>query len=75
MMLQMLMRFLPADKRAMIQLALRMVSNLDTATERRDVAEYGIAAFKDGYISITEWATLGRKLGILTGAKRNGNDR
>ena len=74
-MLQMLMRFLPADKRAMIQLALRMVSNLDTATERRDVAEYGIAAFKDGYISITEWATLGRKLGILTGAKRNGNDR
>jgi len=74
-MLQMLMRFLPADKRAMIQLALRMVSNLDTATERRDVAEYGIAAFKDGYISITEWATLGRKMGILTGAKRNGNDR
>jgi len=74
-MLQMLMRFLPADKRAMIQLALRMVSNLDTATERRDVAEYGIAAFKDGYISITEWATLGRKLGILTGPKRNGNDR
>ena len=74
-MLQMLMRFLPADKRAMIQLALRMVSNLDTATERRDVAEYGIAAFKDGYISITEWSTLGRKLGILTGAKRNGNDR
>ena len=74
-MLQMLMRFLPADKRAMIQLALRMVSNLDTATERRDVAEYGIAAFKDGYISITEWSTLGRKLGILTGPKRNGNDR
>ena len=72
-MLQMLMRFLPADKRAMIQLALRMVSNLDTATERRDVAEYGIAAFKDGSISITEWATIGGKLGILTGPKRNGN--
>jgi len=74
-MLDLLLKFLPADKRALLKLAMRMVSNLDTATERRDVAEYGIAAFKDGYISITEWATLGRKMGILTGAKRNGNDR
>ena len=71
----MLMRFLPADKRAMIQLAMRMVSKLDTAAERKAVAEYGIAAFKDGFVSITEWATIGGKLGILTGPKKNGNGK
>jgi hypothetical protein len=72
-MLQMLMRFLPADKRAMIELAMRMVAKLDTAAERRDVAEWGIQAFKDGRLSVSEWATLGGKLGILTGPRRNGN--
>tara|TARA_Y100000310_G_scaffold189352_1_gene189313 strand:- start:209 stop:433 length:225 start_codon:yes stop_codon:yes gene_type:complete len=72
-MLQMLLRFLPADKRAMIQLAMRMVAKLDTPAERKAVAEYGIAAFKDGSVSITEWATIGGKLGILTGPRKNGN--
>ena len=72
-MLQLLLRFLPADKRAMIQLAMRMVAKLDTPAERKAVAEYGIAAFKDGSVSITEWATIGGKLGILTGPRKNGN--
>jgi hypothetical protein len=71
--LDLLMRFLPADKRAMIQLALRMVAKLDTAQERRDVAEWGIRAFADGKISVPEWGELGGKLGILTGPKRLGN--
>ena len=75
-MLQMLMKFLPADKRAMIELAMRMVSKLDTAAERKAVAEWGIRAFKDGKISVPEWGELGGKLGILTGPKKNGgNDR
>jgi len=69
-MLQMLLRFLPADKRAMIQLALRMVSKLDTAAERKAVADWGIQAFQDGKISVPEWGELGGKLGILTGPKR-----
>ena len=72
-MIDLLMRFLPADKRAMIALAMRMVSKLDTAKERRDVAEWGILAFKDGKITVPEWGALGGKLGILTGPKRNGN--
>ena len=63
------MKFLPTDKRALLKLALRMVNRLDTASERKDVAEYGIAAFKDGKISITEWTRLGKKLGILTSPK------
>ena len=73
-MLQMLLRFLPADKRAMIQLALRMVSKLDTAAERKAVADWGIQAFSDGKISVPEWGELGGKLGILTGPKRNGGN-
>ena len=72
-MINLLMRFLPADKRAMIALALRMVANLDTAAERKAVAEWGIQAFKDGRLSVSEWATLGGKLGILTGPRKNGD--
>jgi hypothetical protein len=72
-MIDLLMRFLPADKRAMIRLALRMVSKLDTAAERKAVADWGIAAFQDGKISVPEWGELGGKLGILTGPRKNGN--
>jgi hypothetical protein len=43
-----------------------MVDRLDTAAERKDVAEYGLAAFKDGKIAVTEWTVLGKKMGILT---------
>ena len=75
-MINLLMKFIPADKRAMIQLAMRMVAKLDTGKERKAVAEWGIHAFKDGKITVPEWAELGGKLGILTGPKKNsGNDR
>ena len=72
-MMEIFMKFLPADKRAMVQLALRMVAKLDTAAERKAVAEYGLAAFHDGQISIIEWTGLGKRMGILTGPRRNGN--
>ena len=72
-MLALLMKFLPKDKRAMIELALRMVDRLDTPGERQAVAEWGIRAFQDGKITVPEWGELGGKLGILTSpnAKRN----
>jgi len=72
-MLTMLMRFLPADKRAMVELAMRMVAKLDTPQERKAVAEWGIRAFADGKISVPEWGELGGRLGILTGPRKNGN--
>jgi hypothetical protein len=73
-MLALLMKFLPKDKRAMIELALRMVDRLDTPAERKAVAEWGIRAFKDGKITVPEWGELGGKLGILTSpnARKNG---
>ena len=72
-MLALLMKFLSKDKRAMIELALRMVDRLDTPGERQAVAEWGIRAFQDGKITVPEWGELGGKLGILTSpnAKRN----
>ena len=72
-MLALLMKFLPKDKRAMIELALRMVDRLDTPGERQAVAEWGIRAFQDRKITVPEWGELGGKLGILTSpnAKRN----
>ena len=71
-MMEILMKFLPADKRAMIELAMRMVAKLDTPAERQAVAEWGMRAFQDGKITVPEWGELGGKLGILTGPKKNG---
>ena len=66
-MLGIILRFLPEDKRLLLQLLLRITSSLDTAEERKDVAEYGMAILRTGKITIADWAKLGSKLGILTG--------
>jgi len=62
-----LLRLLPEDKRLLLQLAIRITSSLDTARERKAVAEYGAEMLKDGSVSVGEWAKFGSKLGILTG--------
>jgi hypothetical protein len=62
-----LLRFLPHDKRALLELAVRITGSLDTAKERQDVAEYGVLMLKDGKVTVGEWSRFGSKLGILTG--------
>jgi hypothetical protein len=62
-----LLRFLPQDKRALMELAVRITASLDTAKERQDVAEYGVLMLKDGKVTVGEWARFGSKLGILRG--------
>jgi hypothetical protein len=62
-----LLRFLPQDKRALMELAVRITASLDTAAERKDVAEYGVLMLKDGKVTVGEWARFGSKLGILRG--------
>lgn len=66
-MLKLLLRFLPADKRTMLELALRIVSSLDTPQERRAAIAYAQEALKDGRMTVAEWARLGSILGILKG--------
>jgi hypothetical protein len=62
-----LLRFLPEDKRTLLQLAIRITASLDTARERKAVAEYGAEMLKDGKVTVGEWAKFGSKLGILRG--------
>jgi len=66
-MLGIILRFLPEDKRQLLELAMRITSSLNTAKERKDVAEYGMAMLKDGKVTVGEWSRFGSKLGILTG--------
>jgi len=62
-----LLKFLPADKRALLELALRITSSLDTVEERKAVAAYGLEMLEDGKVTVGEWARFGSKLGILRG--------
>ena len=62
-----LLRLLPSDKRLLLQLAMRITSSLDTAEERKAVAEYGAKMLEDGKVTVGEWSRFGSKLGILTG--------
>lgn len=63
--------FLPADKKALLKLALRITASLDTAEERRKVAEYGLKMFDSnspggGRCTVGEWAKFGSLLGVLS---------
>ena len=62
-----LLKFLPADKRALVKLAIRITASLDTPAERKAVAEYGVKMLDDGKVTVGEWAKFGSILGILRG--------
>ena len=62
-----LLKLLPSDKRALLELAIRITASLDTAAERRAVAEYGVEMLKDSRVTVGEWAKFGSKLDILKG--------
>ena len=66
-MYKLVMRFLPTDKRALLELALAMTMSLDSAEKRMSVAMYVKEALADGKITVGEWSKIGSKLGILSG--------
>jgi|TARA_R110000824_G_scaffold189019_1_gene370463 hypothetical protein len=74
-MLGLLMKFLPEDKKALLELALRMVNALDTPEERKAAAEQGIKMFADGRVTVTEWSSFGKALGIFKPTEGKNNDR
>ena len=65
--MNLLLKFLPADKKAMLELAMRIVASLDSGAERKAAIDYGIKMLEDGKVTVGEWAKFGSKLGILTG--------
>lgn len=73
-MLKWIVKLLPPEKRALMELAIRITSNLYTADDRRIVAEFGIKMLSPdskGGVSVTvgEWSQLGSRLGILRGRR------
>ena len=73
-MLGIILRFLPEDKRQLLELAMRIVANLDTPEERKAVIAYGmeiLSPHSEGgtRATIGEWAKLGSKLGVLRSPK------
>jgi|TARA_R100001086_G_C11701359_1_gene221459 hypothetical protein len=62
-----LLKFLPADKRALLELAIRITNKLNSKQQRKDVANFGIEMLADGKVTVGEWAKFGSKLGILRG--------
>ena len=70
-----ILRFLPVDKRALLELAIRITSSLDTAAERKAVTEYGLKMLSPDSpggtrCTVGEWAKFGSKLGVLSGFQR-----
>jgi len=61
-----ILRFLPEDKKNMLELAMRIVASLDSGAERKEAIDYGIKMLEDGKVTVGEWAKFGSKLGILT---------
>ena len=59
-----LMMFLPDDKKALLELALRITASLDTPEERKAVADAGLAMLADGKVTVVEWTQFGKQLGI-----------
>ena len=51
-----LLKLLPADKRALLELAIRITASLDTAAERKAVSAYGVELLKDSRVAVGEWA-------------------
>ena len=62
-----ILKFLPEDKKNMLELAMRIVASLDSGAERKAAIDYGIKMLEDGKVTVGELAKFGSKLGILTG--------
>jgi hypothetical protein len=62
-----ILKFLPEDKKNMLELAMRIVASLDSGAERKAAIDYGIKMLEDGKVTVGEWAKFGSLLGIFTG--------
>ena len=61
-MISILMKFLPPQAKAGIQLATLLTQALDTPEARQAALDHTIAMIADGKISIKEWRELGQLL-------------
>ena len=66
-MFKFLVGLLPKEYRNLIEVGLRMVSQLDTPEERAEAINFAWLALADGKLTPGEWAQIGSKLGVLRG--------
>ena len=63
-MIGLLMKFLPPEAKAAIELVQRLTAALDTPEERQAVMTYCMDMLRDNSVSATEWSKLGKALKI-----------
>ena len=69
-----ILRFIPEEKRQLIELGQRIIASLDTPAERRAAIRFGIMMLSSdsaggSQVTVGEWARFGSKLGILKGPR------
>jgi len=70
-MYSLLLKLVPADVRALIEMATRIVAHLDTGQERKAFAKYVLKALEtDGSLTVAEWASIGSRARILRGRRK-----
>ena len=60
-----LLKFLPADVKALVMLGRSILASVDSAKERREVVSFGIAMLADGKVTPGEWSHFGSLLHVL----------
>ena len=68
-MLNLLMKFLPREYRAILVLGMRIVSQFDTKAKALAFTQLLADSMQDGYVSPKEWVAIGGKSGITTKPK------
>ena len=66
-MFKFLVGLLPKEYRNLLEVGMRMVSQLDTPEERAEAINFAWLALADGKLTPGEWAQIGSKLGVLRG--------
>jgi len=61
-MISILMKFLPPQAKAGIQLATMLTQALDTPEERQAALDHTVAMLASGSVSVKEWRDLGKLL-------------
>ena len=66
-MFKILVGLLPKEYRNLIEVGLRVISQLNTPQERAQALNFATLALADGKVTPGEWAQIGSKFGILRG--------
>ena len=66
-MFKFLVGLLPKEYRNLIEVVLRIVSQLDTPQERAEALTFAALVLADGKVTPGEWSQIGSKFGILRG--------